>query len=119
MRFDGNGGGCPVYQPNSFGGPVDDLSVKEPPLKIAGDADRYDHRVGNDDTTQAGDLYRLMGSAAQARLVDAIAGSMKDVPRAIQVRQVRHFYQADPAYGRGVAAALGIDPAEIAGAKAA
>jgi len=119
MRFDGNGGKCPVYQPNSFGGPVDDPSVKEPPLKISGDADRYDHRVGNDDYTQAGDLYRLMGPAAQARLVDAIVGSMKDVPRAIQLRQVRHFYQADPAYGRGVAAALGIDPAEIAGPKAA
>ena len=37
------------YEPNSFGGPVEDPAVKEPPLKISGDADRYDHRVGNDD----------------------------------------------------------------------
>ena len=119
MRFDGNGGGCPVYQPNSFGGPVDDPSVKEPSLKISGDADRYDHRAGNDDYTQAGDLYRLMGPVAQTRLVDAIVGSMKDVPRAIQLRQARHFYQADAQYGRRVAEALGIDAAEITGAKAA
>jgi catalase len=39
---------------------VKDPSVKEPPLKISGDADRYDHREGNDDYTQAGNLFRLM-----------------------------------------------------------
>ena len=31
----------------------------EPPLPLAGDADRYDHREGNDDYTQAGDPFRL------------------------------------------------------------
>jgi catalase len=43
MRFDGNYGGAVNYEPNSFGGPVEDPSVKEPPFKISGDADRYDH----------------------------------------------------------------------------
>lgn len=42
------------------GGPVEDPSFKEPPLKISGAADRYDHREGNDDYTQAGNLFRLM-----------------------------------------------------------
>ena len=32
----------------------------EPPLRITGDATRYDHRDGNDDYTQAGNLFRLM-----------------------------------------------------------
>jgi len=33
MRGDGNYGGAVNYEPNSFGGPVEDPSVKEPPLK--------------------------------------------------------------------------------------
>ena len=47
MRFDGNYDGAVIYEPNSFDGPVEDPSFKEPPLKITGDADRYDHRLGN------------------------------------------------------------------------
>ena len=35
MRLDGNYGGVISYEPNSFGGPVEDPSVKEPPLKIS------------------------------------------------------------------------------------
>lgn len=46
-RFDGNFGGAPHYRLNSVGESVDDASVKEPLLKISGDADRYDHRAGN------------------------------------------------------------------------
>jgi catalase len=109
MRFDGNGGDAPVYQPNSFGGPVDDASYREPPLKISGDADRYDHRVGNDDYTQAGNLYRLMNEVEKQRLVVNLVGALKPVPRDIQERQIGHFRKADPDYGRRVAEGLGID----------
>jgi catalase len=35
------------------------------------------------------------------------------VPRDIQLRQVRHFYKADPAYGEGVAKGLGIDVKDV------
>ncbi len=38
---------------------------------------------------------------------------MKTVRRAIQVRQIRHFYLADPKYGEGVARGLGIDISEV------
>ena len=113
MRFDGNGGAAPVYQPNSFGGPVDDAGYSEPPLRIDGDADRYDHRIGNDDYTQAGDLYRLMDEGAKARLVANIVGAMAGVPREIQIRQVAHFAKADPAYGEAIANGLSIDMADI------
>ncbi len=108
MRFDGNDGGKVNYEPNSFGGPVEDHRFKEPPLPIEGPADRYDHRAGNDDYTQAGNLYRLMTPEAQGRLMDAIAGAMKGVPEFIQRRQIDHFAKADPAYGAGVAARLGL-----------
>lgn len=108
MRFDGNYGGQVNYEPNSFGGPVENKSVSEPPLKISGAADRYDHRIGNDDYKQPGDLYRLMNASQQQQLIDNIVRSMKSVPKFIQVRQIGHFYKADPNYGIGVAKGLGI-----------
>ena len=106
MRFDGNGGGAVNYEPNSVGGPKEDPRFKEPPLKISGDADRYDHRQGNDDYTQTGDLFRLMTPPRRASLMDAIAGAMASVPEDIQRRQIGHFAKADPAYGKGVAERL-------------
>jgi len=107
MRFDGNDGGAVNYEPNSFNGPKQVPEAKEPPLKITGDADRYDHRAGNNDYTQPGNLFRLMNSAEKARLMDAIAGAMTTVPKEIQLRQIAHFTKADPEYGKGVAERLG------------
>ena len=108
MRGDGNYGGAVNYEPNSFGGPVEDPSVKEPPLKISGDADRYDHRKGNDDYTQVGNLFRLMSANQKQQLIDNIVSAMKTVPKEIQERQAAHFFNADPAYGEGVAKGLGL-----------
>lgn len=107
MRFDGNAGGAVNYEPNSFDGPVEDARFKEPPLRISGDADRYDHREGNDDYTQAGNLYRLMPEDERTRLHAAIAGAMQGVPGEIVERQLAHFAKADPAYAEGVRTALG------------
>jgi catalase len=107
MSFDGNGGGSVNYEPNSFGGPVEDGRFKEPALRISGDADRYNHRSGNDDYAQAGNLYRLMPPAERERLYAAIAGAMRGVPAEIVERQLKHFEQADPAYAEGVGKALG------------
>ena len=109
MRFDGNSGTAPNYEPNSFGGPVQDTRFLEPPLCINGDASRYDHRLGNDDYTQAGNLFRLLSTAEQERLIDNIVASMQAIPRDIQLRQIGHFLKADPAYGAGVARGLGLD----------
>ncbi|MBI5880286.1 MAG: catalase [Chloroflexi bacterium] len=109
MRFDGNAGGAPNYEPNSFGGPVQDKQYAEPPLKISGDADRYDHRDGNDDYTQPGDLFRLMNTSQKEQLFGNLAEAMHGVPERIIARQLVHFFKADPAYGRGVAAKLGMD----------
>lgn len=109
MRFFRNDAGNPdlYYEPNSFGGPTQDPSVAEPPLRISGDAARYNHRDGNDDYTQAGNLFRLLPEGEKARLFQNIAGSMQGVPQAIIDRQLAHFDKADPAYGAGVRAALG------------
>jgi len=113
LRFDGNYGGAPVYQPNSFGGPVDDSRYKEPPLRIEGDAGRYDHWKGNEDYwTQPGDLFRLMPFDERARLASNLVAALRGVPRAIQLRQIAHFAKADPAYGEAVAEGLGITAAD-------
>lgn len=108
MRFDDNGGKQVNYQPNSFNGPIDDKQWREPPLKISGDADRYDHRLGNDDYTQAGNLYRLMSAEQKTLLIDNIVSAMQTVPQAIQLRQIAHFYKADADYGSRVAQGLGL-----------
>jgi catalase len=112
-RFDGNFGSAVNYQPNSFDGPVDDAKYKEPPLKISGDADRYDHRTGNDDYTQAGNLFRLMDADQKKQLIDNLVGAMHNVPKFIQLRQLRHFYKADPDYGKRIAEGLGANAKEI------
>ena len=107
VRFDGNYGGKINYEPNSFDGPAENAKFKEPALKITGDADRYDHRKGNDDYSQAGNLYRLMPTGEKNRLHKAIAGAMKGVPKRIIEKQLKHFAKADKAYAAGVKKALG------------
>jgi catalase len=109
MRFDGNRGSQPNYEPNSVtSAPKQAPAYREPPLRIQGDADRYDHRLGDDYYTQPGDLYRLLPADEKERLVANIAGSMAGVADAIVQRALNHFYQCDPAYGEGIARHLGI-----------
>ena len=94
------------YEPNSFGGPQQDERFAEPLLKISDDADRYNHREGNDDYTQAGNLFRLFDDGQQQRLFSNIAAAMQGVPQDIIDTQLAHFDKADPAYGQGVRQAL-------------
>ena len=96
------------YEPNSFNGPAQDERFREPALKISGDADRYNHRDGNDDYRQPGDLFRLMDPDERTRLMDNIAEAMQGVPVEIVKRQIAHFYKADPDYGAGVASRMGV-----------
>src|SRR5690625_258855 len=111
MRFFDNSSGVTdaYYEPNSFGGPVEDPSVSEPPLRISGDADRYNHREGNDDYTQPGNLFRLLSDEQKERLFSNVAEAMEGVPEEIVQRQLVHFHKADPAYAEGVAKALGVE----------
>ncbi len=106
MRFDGNGGGSINYEPNSFDGSVEKPEAKEPPLTLSGSADRYNHREGNDDYTQAGNLYRLFSEDQKQRLANTIASTMKGVPTEIIKHQLKHFYKADEDYGQRIEKAL-------------
>lgn len=117
MRSGANGGGSVNYEPNSFDGPVQAPDYREPPMAIDGAADHWDHRLGNDDYFQPGELFRLMNTAQRESLAQAIANSMAEVPEFIKIRQLGHFHRADPAYGSLVEQKMGL-PAGTA-AKAA
>ncbi|ASV84002.1 catalase [Ochrobactrum quorumnocens] len=94
------------YEPNSFNGPVEQSTAKEPPLRITGNADRYNHRVGNDDYSQPRALFNLFDDGEKARLFSNIAAAMGGVPGFIVERQLGHFKLIHPDYEAGVRAAL-------------
>jgi catalase len=94
------------YEPNSFGGPVERPDLGEPPLKISGEADRYSHRIGNDDFSQPRALFTLFDSGQKKRLFANVAAAMAGVPRGIVARQLVLFDKVHPDYGAGVRAAL-------------
>ena len=108
MRFFRNDSGDPdaYYEPNSFKGPVQDPSVAEPPLRITGDAARWDHRAGNDDFAQPRALFLLFDRGQRQRLFSNIAEAMSGVPKTIVERQCRLFDQAHREYGAGVRNAI-------------
>jgi catalase len=119
MRLAGNPNPDAFYEPNSFAGPVQDDALREPPLKISGNADRYNHRDGNDDYQQPGALFRLMTPEQKDQLFHNIKAAMDGVPLDIVKRQLVHFYRADPDYGIGVAARLGLSVSDLPSAVAA
>jgi catalase len=119
MRLAGNANPDAFYEPNSFAGPVQDDTLREPPLKISGNADRYNHRDGNDDYRQPGALFRLMTPEQKDQLFHNIKAAMDGVPLDIVKRQLVHFYRADPDYGIGVAARLGLSVSDLPSAAVA
>lgn len=94
------------YEPNSFDGPFEDHSAQEPPLKISGDAERYDHREGNDDYSQVTALFNIFSAEEKSRLFSNIADAMQGVPDFIVERQLGHFEKVHPDYAAGVKAAI-------------
>ena len=108
MRTDGNLQATTSYNPNSAGLWDNQPEYAEPPLAIQGAADHWDHRVDDDHWEQPGNLFRLMSPAQQQALFDNTARAMGDAPLHIKQRHVENCRRADPAYGAGVAKALGL-----------
>lgn len=115
MRIDGNYGSTLGYEPNDQGQWAEQPDFSEPPLSIEGAADHWNHREDDDYFSQPGDLFRLMTPEQQQTLFDNTARSIGEVPRHIQLRHIRHCLKADPAYGKGIADALGIPLSEVEG----
>jgi catalase len=90
------------YEPNSFGGAVQDARFSEPPLNVSGNALRYNHRDGNDDYRQVTALFNLFDEGQRARLFLNVAEAMWGVPQEIAQRQLAHFKKVHPDYESGV-----------------
>jgi catalase len=114
MRVDGNQGGTPGYEPNSYGQWQEQPEFREPVLPIAGNAGHWNHREDTDYYSQPGALFRLMNPAQQQVLFENTARSVGGAPKEIQLRHIRNCMKADPAYGDGVARALGIEQSDLA-----
>jgi catalase len=114
IRVDGNYGSTLGYEPNSYGEWQEQPEYKEPPLAIDGAADHWNFREDDDDYyTQPGILFRLMAPQQQQVLFENTARAMGDCPREIKVRHIGNCLKADPAYGKGVAKAMGIPLSEV------
>ena len=114
MRVDGNYGSYTNYEPNSNGAWKDQPDFSEPPLKLSGDADPWKYPCDDADYyEQPGKLFRVMTPEQQEALFGNTARAMAGVPREIQIRHIYNCSKADPAYGKGVADALGIPMSEV------
>ena len=90
------------YEPNSFNGAREDRSAQEPPLRISGDAARYDH-TQYDDYAQVRALYtKVMDDGARERLHQNMGGGLVGVPTEIVERWMGHLRQVSPDYEAGV-----------------
>jgi catalase len=114
MRVDGNYGATLGYEPNSYGEWQEQPEFAEPPLDLVGAADHWNFREDDSDYyTQPGKLFRLMKPAQQQVLFENTARAMGDAPKEIKLRHIGNCLKADPAYGAGVAKALGIPLSDV------
>lgn len=109
MRFDGNMGRGPNYEPNSDpNAPKEDRSLlnKLSPMPTDGELFWYDHREVEDHYQQPGDLYRLFDDGEKARLVENITGSLKMARPDIQDKMVALWAKCDADLGERLSRSL-------------
>jgi catalase len=108
-----------TYSPNSYDKWQDSKEHQEPALDIFGNADYHNFREDDDNYyEQPGKLFRLMSADEQQRLFENTARNMQGTTKEVQLRHISNCYKADPAYGEGVAKALGIPMSEVEAAVA-
>ncbi len=95
-----------IYEPNSFGGAIEDSKYLEPSLELEGVAKRYDRNLNNDHFYQSRDLFNLMNNNQKNQLFSNIAEAMDGVPSNIIDKQLKLFEQICPEYADGVKKAL-------------
>lgn len=106
MRVDGNAGSTIGYEPNSYDEWQEQKEYSEPTLDIDGGANRWE--MDDDNFTQPRMLFNLMRKEQQQVLFENTARAMGDAPAMIKQRHIDNCTKADPAYGAGVAKALGM-----------
>lgn len=117
MRTDGNLGATVSYNPNSQGVWDNQPEYSEPALELNGKADHWDHRVDEDYYEQPGILFRKMNPQDRQRLFENTARAINGASQEVLLRHIDNCRRADPAYGEGVAKAIGISTSEPVSAK--
>ncbi|GJM04904.1 MAG: catalase [marine bacterium B5-7] len=108
-RVDGNHGSTIGYEPNSQGEWAEQADFSEPALALSGAADHWNYREDDGDYySQPGALFRLMTPEQQQTLFNNTGEAMADVSDDVKKRHIDNCTKVDPAYGAGVAKALGM-----------
>ncbi|CAG0883435.1 unnamed protein product [Cyprideis torosa] len=107
MTTTDNQAGAPNYYPNSFMGPLDDISLAQSRFPVSGDVARFD--TANDDNFSQVTVFweNVLDEAARQRLVNNIAGHLVNAEVFIQERAVGNFAQVHPDFGQMLTEALG------------
>jgi catalase len=113
MRVDGNHGSTLGYEPNSYGEWQQQPEFAEPPLDLEGGAAHWDQREDTDYYSQTAALFHILTADKKALLFENTARAIGGAPREVQLRHIGNCLKADPAYGKGVAEALGIPFEEL------
>nr|ADD71945.1 catalase [Argopecten irradians] len=98
-----NQGNAPNYFPNSFTSPQDDPKYLECPFKnSSGDVKRYETR-DEDNFSQVTTFWnKVLTAEERRRLVENIAGHLKDAQEFLLRRTVHNFTQVHPDFGGGI-----------------
>uniref|UniRef100_A0A1B6CNA5 Catalase n=2 Tax=Clastoptera arizonana TaxID=38151 RepID=A0A1B6CNA5_9HEMI len=94
-----NQGGSPNYFPNSFTGQIECPKGALAKFSTTGDVQRYS--IDDEDNfSQCGDFYRkTLNEQERTRLIENIAGNLKDASSFIQERAIKNFSQVDADFG--------------------
>jgi len=109
------GDGFPPYQPDSYGGPSDDIEAfREPALKLSSATlDRWKAEGGGiDDFEQPRALFNLMGEKKQKELCENIARLLSQCDDVILKRQMGIFEKVHADYAAGVKKAIEAEKAK-------
>nr|URH29257.1 catalase [Riptortus pedestris]BAN20321.1 catalase [Riptortus pedestris] len=101
-----NQGGAPNYFPNSFSLSKPDLSTALSQFRIVGDVAR--HESGDEDNFSQATLFytKTLREEERKRLIENIAGNLKDAADFIQDRAVKNFSRVDSEFGKRIQESL-------------
>jgi len=108
MRFFTNDFDNPdaYYEPNQHSGPQAQVENPEPPLRIDGDADRYNQEEADIDYVQPRALYEMFSDEQKARLYKNYAAAMGPCSDGVKERWYAVLEKVHPDYAAGVRKAV-------------
>jgi len=106
MTFNTDYAGYPNYFPNSFSGPDNAPAALESKFEVSGEVARY-NTADDDNFSQVGIYWtKVLDDGAKERLIQNIAGHLKNAQPFIQDRAVKNFTQVHAEFGRRLRSAL-------------